>query len=299
MVPRAPLIVPVLRTLPLHTLTPELLVKVSSHLSNGSLLSLSLTTRRVHELLLRYLYTRSETITAAAATAEDTTERDDLIRADFYDHEEDVFIITNLHRALYHGLQTRQRSPIALVRELAPRGFVLPARAMEVALQRAATDRDQTFAEFLLFRFGTGPAGGVLREALASGRVVKAVLDVAAVAKDEKKEEECFVGVVKLLVRFVGGEEGGNGRREKKMVVAAEEGLLEAVMVVGEKGCEVHEGSSCFLEMVKVVSDRDMVNFTGVTRSQLEGWIEKLPEHQRLLTEYHLASTKGSLFPAP
>jgi hypothetical protein len=41
------------------------------------------------------------------------------------------------------------------------------------------------------------------------------------------------------------------------------------------------------------------VDFTGVTRKQLEGWIAALPEDTGFIVEFLLASVSGSPLPRP
>jgi hypothetical protein len=206
--------------------------------------------------------------------------------------------ITGLHRAFYHALTTRQMRPLTLAQGLAPAGFV-QARWVERALVEACWDRDVVFAEGLLMRFGRGLLGGALR----SGRVVAAVLERAA----EGGGGRCFAGVVGVLLRFVvfvvvvdegravRGEEEEEGDEER------ERGLLGKVMLVGRHACRVHGMSEglCFVGMVRLMVEKGMVDFTGVTRKQLEGWIAALPGDTGFIVEFLLASVSGSPLPRP
>jgi hypothetical protein len=153
-------------------------------------------------------------------------------------------------------------------------------------------------------RFGRGLLGGALR----SGRVVAAVLERAA----EGGGGRCFAGVVGVLLRFVvfvvvvdegravrgeeeeeEEEEGGGEERER--------GLLRKVMLVGRHACRVHGVSEglCFVGMVRLMVEKGMVDFTGVTRKQLEGWIAALPGDTGFIVEFLLASVSGSPLPRP
>jgi hypothetical protein len=214
--------------------------------------------------------------------------------------------ITGLHRAFYHALTTRQMRPLTLAQGLAPAGFV-QARWVERALVEACWDRDVVFAEGLLMRFGRGLLGGALR----SGRVVAAVLERAA----EGGGGRCFAGVVRVLLRFVvvfvvvvavvddDVDEGRaiRGEEEEEGDEERERGLLGKVMLVGRHACRVHGMSEglCFVGMVRLMVEKGMVDFTGVTRKQLEGWIAALPEDTGFIVEFLLASASGSPLPRP
>jgi hypothetical protein len=51
--------------------------------------------------------------------------------------------------------------------------------------------------------------------------------------------------------------------------------------------------------MVRLMVEKGMVDFTGVTRKQLEGWIAALPEDTGFIVEFLLASASGSPLPRP
>jgi hypothetical protein len=326
----------------LTTLPAELLLHTTSFLPDPALLSLSLTTRRLHHPLLHELYTRKSAprspstvpqstlhAAAAAAAAAAATGRlnpptsnsaaehtNPAVKAYLFDTAllqafspsstttmttTDVATtpttmtrdgITALHRALYHALTTRQPRPLTLALGLAPAGFV-QARWVERALVEACWDRDVVFAEGLLMRFGRG----LLREALGSGRVVGAVLERAAKGGGER----CFGGVVTVLLRFVvvdgEREEEEEGREERERGGGR---LLKKAMLVGRFGCQVHRVSEglCFVGMLRLMVEKGMVNFRGVTREQLEGWIAALPEETGFIVEF-LLSVSGSPLPRP
>ncbi|KAK4032186.1 hypothetical protein C8A01DRAFT_41369 [Parachaetomium inaequale] len=327
----------------IRALAPEILFRVAQHLGNGSLLAFSLTSRHGHGLLQYSLLTRGEDIVEATATVPSqplprttliTTTlggtlvpRDDAIRTDFFGRVANPpQPLTNIHRALHHGLRRRLPQYIDGVLALAPRDFVMREMFVEDFVTLAAERRDVQFEEFLLVRFGEG----ALREALASGRML---LDVVARAAGGVREGGCFGPAIMLLLKYVRrevrgprrgfvlvggraprvveqeeGQEGGDGAAAaavegpERADVDIEKDLLETMMGLGKTGCVVHDGmsgDSCFVAMMELAARKGMLDFTDVNRAKLERWIGKLPEDVRVRIWYLLASAVGSPLPRP
>jgi hypothetical protein len=107
--------------------------------------------------------------------------------------------------------------------------------------------------------------------------------------------------VVRVLLRFVvvdgEREEEEEGREERERGGGR---LLKKAMLVGRFGCQAHRVSEglCFVGMLRLMVEKGMVNFRGVTREQLEGWIAALPEETGFIVEF-LLSVSGSPLPRP
>lgn len=79
------------------------------------------------------------------------------------------------------------------------------------------------------------------------------------------------------------------------------QGLLEDFIMIGDRGCAAHDqpDAPCFLNLLRFAADRHLLDFTGVTRVQLQEWIGFLPDGVRIMAEYFLSTAPGSPLPRP